>query len=153
MYGSGGTGKTYLWKTIIATLRSKGKIVLAIASSGIASLLLPGERTSHSKFKIPIKLDGDSSCNIKQGSQLVELICKASLIIWDEPPMEHRNAFEVVVITFKDIMRVHDPYSESKVFGGKVVVPRGDFRQILLVVPKSGREEVVGASISKSTRI
>ncbi|GKA33004.1 DNA helicase [Tanacetum coccineum] len=41
IYGHGGTGKTFLWKTIITSLRSEGKIVLAVASSSIASLLLP----------------------------------------------------------------------------------------------------------------
>nr|GEV70754.1 DNA helicase [Tanacetum cinerariifolium] len=35
--------KTFLWKTIIYALRAVGKIVLAVASSGIASLLLPPE--------------------------------------------------------------------------------------------------------------
>ncbi|GJR01918.1 DNA helicase [Tanacetum coccineum] len=40
VYGHGGTGKTFLWKTIISTLRSEGKIVLAVASSDIASMLL-----------------------------------------------------------------------------------------------------------------
>nr|GEV74442.1 DNA helicase [Tanacetum cinerariifolium] len=45
VYGHGGTGKTFLWKTIISALRSKEKIVLAVASSGIASLLLPSGRT------------------------------------------------------------------------------------------------------------
>lgn len=34
VYGSGGTGKTYLWKTIISSLRARSKIVLAVASSG-----------------------------------------------------------------------------------------------------------------------
>ncbi|GKE78900.1 DNA helicase, partial [Tanacetum coccineum] len=33
VYGHGGTGKTFLWKTIIYALRSEGKIVLAVASS------------------------------------------------------------------------------------------------------------------------
>nr|GEZ26382.1 DNA helicase [Tanacetum cinerariifolium] len=33
VYGHGGTGKTFLWKTIIFNLRSEGKIVLAVASS------------------------------------------------------------------------------------------------------------------------
>nr|GEV77593.1 DNA helicase [Tanacetum cinerariifolium] len=42
VYGHGGTGKTFLWKVLISSLCSKGKIVLAVASSGIASLLLPG---------------------------------------------------------------------------------------------------------------
>ncbi|XP_076887844.1 uncharacterized protein LOC143538104 [Bidens hawaiensis] len=40
VYGYGGTGKTYLWKTLSASIRSKGEVVLNVASSGIASLLL-----------------------------------------------------------------------------------------------------------------
>ncbi|GJZ75865.1 retrotransposon protein, putative, ty1-copia subclass [Tanacetum coccineum] len=47
-------GKTFLWKTIIYSLRSKGNTVLAVASSGNASLLLPAGRTAHSRFKIPL---------------------------------------------------------------------------------------------------
>ena len=45
--GYGGTGKTYLWKAITTKLRSEGKIVLAVASCGIAALLLQGGRTAH----------------------------------------------------------------------------------------------------------
>nr|GEW85791.1 DNA helicase [Tanacetum cinerariifolium] len=45
VYGHGGTGKTFLWKVLISVLRSQGKIVLAVASSGITSLLLPAGRT------------------------------------------------------------------------------------------------------------
>ena len=48
VYGHGGTGKTYLYRTILAAVRSKGKIALAVASSGIATLLLPSGRTAHS---------------------------------------------------------------------------------------------------------
>jgi len=50
VYGSGGTGKTYIWKTIITDFRSKGLIVLSVASSGIADLLLPMGKTAHSMF-------------------------------------------------------------------------------------------------------
>jgi hypothetical protein len=49
VYGSGGTGKTFVWITFLSWLRRQGKIVLAVASSGIASLLLLGGR---SPFKI-----------------------------------------------------------------------------------------------------
>ena len=42
VYGHGGTGKTYLYRTILAAVRSKGKIALVVASLGIAALLLPG---------------------------------------------------------------------------------------------------------------
>ncbi len=52
MYGSGGTGKTLVWTTLLSRLRRQGKIVLVIASSGIASLLLLGGRTAHSRFQL-----------------------------------------------------------------------------------------------------
>jgi chromosomal replication initiation ATPase DnaA len=51
--GPGGTGKTFLYRTVMANLRSRGQIVLATASSGIAATLLPGGRTAHSRFKLP----------------------------------------------------------------------------------------------------
>ncbi|XP_074378184.1 uncharacterized protein LOC141719710 [Apium graveolens] len=65
VYGYGSTGKTFLWKTIISNLRSEGKIVLAVASSGIASLLIEGGQTTHSRFKIPINVNETSICDIK----------------------------------------------------------------------------------------
>lgn len=68
LYGYGGTGKTFLWKTLSAALRSQGNIVLNVASSGIASLLLPGDKTSHSTFCLPLVINKDLTCNIKQGN-------------------------------------------------------------------------------------
>ncbi|KAG2048688.1 hypothetical protein BDR06DRAFT_866780, partial [Suillus hirtellus] len=62
-------------------LRAEGKIVLCVASSGIASLLLPGGCTAYSQFKIPIPIHEDSSCNIKKGDILHELLKATSLII------------------------------------------------------------------------
>ena len=104
VYGHGGTGKTYLWKTIICRLRLEGKIVIAVASSGIAALLLLGERTAHSRFQIPIPVTDNSTCGIKQGSQIAELMTKASLIIWDEALMTHRNCFEPIDHSLRDIL-------------------------------------------------
>jgi len=66
VYGSGGTGKTFVWTTLLSRLRRQGKIMLAVASLGIASLLLPGGRTAHSRFKILIDLHDESTCNITQ---------------------------------------------------------------------------------------
>jgi hypothetical protein len=64
--GYGGTGESFLWNIIITDLRAHKKIVLPVASSGVASLLLPGGRTTHSCFRIPCDdLDETTICNIK----------------------------------------------------------------------------------------
>lgn len=96
VYGSGGCDKTFLWKTIIARLRSESLIVLPVASSGIAATLLPGGRTAHSRFKIPLKLDETSTCSIPSNSDIAELLKQTKLIIWDEAPMQHMYAFEAL---------------------------------------------------------
>ena len=71
VYGYGGTGKTYLWRLLCAALRRKGKIVLLVASSRIASFLLPRGRTAHSRFGIPLNVIENSTCStIKPGSDL-----------------------------------------------------------------------------------
>jgi hypothetical protein len=90
VYGSGGTDKTFVWTTILSRLQGQSKIVLIVASLGITSLLLLGGRTAHSRFKIPIDLHNESTCNITQQMKVVELVRKADLIIWDEAPMMHR---------------------------------------------------------------
>ena len=74
LYGYGGTGKTYIWRTLATSLRTNNQIVIMVASSSIASLLLPRGRTAHSKFKIPVPIFEDSTCNIQQGSQLADLL-------------------------------------------------------------------------------
>ncbi|GJY82215.1 putative PIF1 DNA helicase/replication protein A1-like protein [Tanacetum coccineum] len=94
VYGYGGTGKTYLYKTMSAALRSKGDIVLNVVSSGIAALLLEGGRMAHSRSDPSVASD--------------------------------------------------------KVFGGKVVLLGGDFRQILSVITTGGRQDVVNATINAS---
>ncbi|GAA0161914.1 hypothetical protein LIER_18121 [Lithospermum erythrorhizon] len=52
--GPGGTGKSFLYKVILAHIRSKGFIGLIVASSRIAASNFLGGRTDHSRFKIPI---------------------------------------------------------------------------------------------------
>ncbi|XP_073120000.1 uncharacterized protein [Henckelia pumila] len=150
VYGYGGTGKTFVWKTLSAALRSKGEIVLNVASSGIASLLLPGGRTAHSRFAIPFNPNEESTCNIKQGSPLAELIVKSKLIIWDEAPMMHKFCFESLDRSMRDLMRFVNPSNFQLPFGGKTIVFGGDFRQILPVIPKGSRQDIVHATINSS---
>ncbi|XP_054801556.1 uncharacterized protein LOC129305588 [Prosopis cineraria] len=144
VYGYGGTGKTFLWNALITTIRAKGQIVLAVASSAIAATLLPSGRTAHSRFVIPIEINEDSICNIKHSSPLANLLRETTLIIWDEAPMIKRHYIEAFDRSLRDIMFIDEP------FGGKCVVMGGDFQQILPVIPKGARADIVNASINSS---
>ncbi|RZC16130.1 ATP-dependent DNA helicase PIF1 [Glycine soja] len=104
--GYGGTGKTYIWKTLASSLRADNKIVIMVASSGIASLLLP------------------------------------------RAPMAHKFCFEALNHSLRDIIKHNS--MENKIFGGKVMVFGGDFRQILPVIPRGSRSDIVNATINSS---
>lgn len=148
--GYGGTGKTFLWKTLSYRLRSEGKIVLNVASSGIASILLPGGKTAHSQFGIPLVLTKEACCKIDKKSKKAELLIMSSLIIWDEAPMINKWAFEAFERTLQDVMSEVDVVNKTLPFGGKTVVFGGDFRQILPVIPKGSRADIVHATINSS---
>jgi ATP-dependent DNA helicase PIF1 len=45
--GPGGTSKTFLYRCLIATVRSEGLIAVATVTSGITALIMPGGRTAH----------------------------------------------------------------------------------------------------------
>ena len=55
LHGPGGTGKTYVYNTLGHFLCGQGKIVIHVASSGIASLLLMGGRTYIQLSRSPLK--------------------------------------------------------------------------------------------------
>ena len=133
-----------MYSAILSHIRSDGGIALAVASSGIAALLLENGRTAHSRFKIPLNLDNLSTCNITSNSILAELIRRTKIVIWDEAPMMKKDAFEALDRTFRDLMKKELP------FGGIVVVLGGDFRQILPVIRKGSRNEIVNSSLKRS---
>nr|GEV23804.1 hypothetical protein [Tanacetum cinerariifolium] len=142
--GHGGTGKTFLYKALLATVRSRGLIALATASSGAATNNMTGGRTAHTRFKIPINLTTNSICNIKKQSGLAKLLCQATLIIWDEASMAKRQAVEAVDRTMQNINGVKLP------FGGKIMVLGGDFRQVLPVIRRGTRAQIVDSSLRMS---
>ena len=72
----------------------KGLIVLSVASSGIAALLLRMGKTTHAMFNVPLDVNEISVCLISKQFELEEPIRETSLIIWDEAPMTYCYMFE-----------------------------------------------------------
>jgi len=143
--GPGGTGKTFVYKTICYQVRANGWIILVVASSGIAAVLMEGGRTAHSMFKIPVDdLNSTSYCHIPKESQLAALLCQTHAILWDEVGMQHRHGPEALDRTLQDI------FGNSKPFGGITVIFGGDFQQILPVIPKGKKEDVINATLQRS---
>jgi hypothetical protein len=56
LYGYGGTGKTFMWKTLSAAVRLKGLFVLNAASSSITALLLPVEEPHTRRWQSLLRL-------------------------------------------------------------------------------------------------
>ncbi|KAH7661261.1 DNA helicase protein [Dioscorea alata] len=128
----------------------KGKIVFVVASSGIASLLLHGGRTVHSRFKIPINIEEYSTCRISKQTQLARLIEEATLIVFDEAPMIHRNCLEALNKTLQDLLSDKKPKTSTRPFGGKTLVLGEDFHQILLVIKYRSKIDIINAAITQS---
>jgi len=61
--GPGGTGKTFLYKSLLAILRSQNKLAVATTTSGVAASIMPSGRTAHSRFKIPLTIEDGSFCS------------------------------------------------------------------------------------------
>ncbi|EIW58212.1 uncharacterized protein TRAVEDRAFT_123946, partial [Trametes versicolor FP-101664 SS1] len=117
VHGPGGTGKTFLYSALCHKIRGEGLIVLCVASSGIAALLLEGGRTAHSMFKIPVEsLNSQSTCAIPKDSPYAAMLRRVRLIIWDEAANQHRWAPEAVDRTLRDLR------NDDRPFGGITVV-------------------------------
>ncbi|KAI3964391.1 hypothetical protein MKX01_028726, partial [Papaver californicum] len=131
--GPDGSGKTFMYRAILAYLRTEGHIAIATTISGIAATMMPGGRTAHSRFKIHVPAVSTSTCNIRVKDDLEDLIRKVSLIIWDEATMANRYAFETLDLTLRDLTKVGLP------FGGEILVLGDDFLQVLPVVERGTR--------------
>ena len=63
-------------------------------------------------------------CGIDRNSDAAHLIMAAELMVWDAAPMMHKHVYEYLDKVLRNITR------GDALFGGKVVILGGDFRQI-----------------------
>ena len=94
----GSTGKMFLIILLLASIQSKNDIALTLASSGIATMLLSGERTAHSTLKLPLnmQLKETPMCNISKLSEMGKVLQQCKLIVWDKCTMAHKKPLEAL---------------------------------------------------------
>lgn len=142
--GPGGSGKTYLYNTSMNFLRSRGDIVLPFVTTGIAATLLRGGRTVHSGFKLAVPLLDNSTSQMRLNSTEANLLRQASLIIIDKATMMQKDGLRCIDLLLRVINQCED------LFGNKVIILDGDFRQTLPVVPKGTKKDVLETCLKSS---
>lgn len=146
-----GGGKTFLLNLLLSLVRGvRGEIALASASTGIAAMLLAGGTTAHSRFGIPVPVQEESVSTITVTSQRADVIREATMLIWDEISMADKRAVECADALCREIMRDKDAALEAVPFGGKLMIFAGDWRQLLPVVVRGGRAQVVNTCMKRS---
>ncbi|XP_044735689.1 uncharacterized protein LOC123297922 [Chrysoperla carnea] len=142
----GGTGKTFLINLILAEIRAKKLIALALASSGIAATLMEGGRTAHSALQLPLNIAEQQFpvCKISGQSGRGQILKQAKIIIWDECTMAHKKFIEAMDRTLQELRK------NSEIMGGALLILSGDFRQTLPVIPKSTSADEINACLKKS---
>ena len=128
-----GRGKTWLMNLIVADARSKGMVVLCVASTALGAGLYPGGRTAHSQFGIPVVqgrrvLHTPVLCDVAEDSDQAALLRTVDLLVWDEVFNSHSCDIAAVDALLRKLCQSPRP------FGGKVVLVGGDIRQIPPVV-------------------
>lgn len=120
--------------------------MLCVATTGIASTHYLGGSTAHALFRIKI-------CNLPTDTPRIDmkfkttrgsLIKSADAIVWDELANANRADVEVVDQWLRKLMNV------NIVFGGKMLIGAGDFRQIPPVVRYGDRADIFNACIKSS---
>lgn len=143
--GPGGTGKTFIYKTLYYMLTGKRYKVKCMAFTGIASILLPNGRTSHKTFGMKVPLTPDSVSSIKPNSSKARLLAEIDIFLMDEAPMLPKYGLHSIDQLLRSIGNSDLP------FGGKVIVLGGDFRQCLPVQPRANKTELLDLSIKRSS--
>lgn len=140
----GGTGKTFVFNSIVSAVLSRNLNVASCAWTGIAGNLIRLGRTVHRLFKLPVPILETSTCNVTPPSKQADFIRSLSIILLDEASMIPGHALSAIDRMLRDITENDVP------FGGKLLLFAGDFRQILPVVPRAHAAGILEQCINRS---
>ena len=79
--GPRGTNKTFLYRVLLAQVRSRRLIALATTIFGVAAVILLGGRTTQSQFILPLNPNDTDFCGFSKQDETVELLREAFLIL------------------------------------------------------------------------
>jgi hypothetical protein len=145
----GGTGKTFVLNTVISYLLSKNIEFVSCAYTGIAANLLVGGKTIHSAFKLPFDAPPPINCAVTEASIQGKYLKNCEVIIIDEVPMLHKEQFESIH-RLLNALYGYTEHDFKHVFGNKLVICAGDFRQTLPVIPRETRPGICEILITRS---
>ncbi|XP_015166438.1 ATP-dependent DNA helicase pif1-like [Solanum tuberosum] len=122
-------------------LISYNTIIDRISSKKAGAFFVDGPGGIGKTYLYQVDIDDNFCCNVSKQSPLACLIKDAKLIVWDEASMAKKNMIEALDVLLRDIMDV------KTLFGGKVIVFGGDFRQTLPVVRNGKKEDFIHQSL------
>jgi len=100
---------------------------------GMAANLMPDGRTMHKNFGLPFDLDRNASSNAKPNNKCGKELLETDVFIIDEISMVPKFALEIIDKKLKELTNVNLP------FGGRIMIIGGDFKQILPIQRRAGR--------------
>ena len=103
--GRGGTGKTFLYNTVISVLLGREKTVISVGSTGKASTLLTDGATYHSAFKIYPPITEATRSRVQEHHYEARMIRGASLIISDEATMKLSYSLNAIDHLFRKLFQ------------------------------------------------
>jgi len=139
--GPGGTGKTHVNNTIVHMIRGEKKRICTMAFTGMAATLMPAGRTMHNRFCLALDM---SNSNIGPRNRAWNELKETEVFICDEAPMINKRALRTLDEKLREIM------NNDLVFGGKVMLWTGDFRQTLPIQKHATRAEMVNSTVKRS---
>ena len=142
--GPGGTGKTFVYNYIIKELLGRNKKVATCAWTGIAATLLHNGTTLHSLFKLPVPVLDGAVCSVKAQSSHADYLRQLDAIVLDEASMIPKYALDSIDRLFRDIC------NNNILFGGKVILLGGDFRQTLPIVKRGKPAQIIESCLKRS---
>ena len=160
-----GTGKTFTLNLLVNDLRASGLSVRAMASSGIASQLLPQPaRTVHSSCCVPRNVENMDTPRLNVYDVKMrhhwDALWETDVFVGDEACMSHGKVYAALDNTLREIAAAKVPrygsdgtlararvHPADMPFGGKVVVLAGHWAQTLPVVPRGARAHVTAACL------